>query len=113
MKKILSKVMSVILVLVMCVSMLSVTAFAVGQNSAIQIVEQGGKVYYLAEPQEGEVAGEDNFDVWTSKTIAGTENEDEFEITLQVGTTMKAVPNDVAVVLVVDGSGSMMMDKNG
>ena len=108
-----TRMISLMLTLVMCFSMLNITAFAVGQSSAIQIVEQGGKVYYFAEPQEGEVAGEDNFDVWTSKTIAGTENEDEFEITLQVGTTMKAVPNDVAVVLVVDVSGSMMMDKNG
>ena len=69
-----TRMISLMLTLVMCFSMLNITAFAVGQSSAIQIVEQGGKVYYLAEPQEGEVAGEDNFDVWTSKTIAGSAN---------------------------------------
>ena len=113
MKKMFSRMMSLILTLVMCFSMLNITAFAVGQSSAIQIVEQGGKVYYLAEHQEGEVAGEDNFDLWTSKTIAGTENEDEFEVTLQVGTTVKAVSSNSAVVLLMDASGSMMNDETG
>ena len=107
------RVMALVLTLVMCFSMLNITAFAVGQSSAIQIVEQGGKVYYLAEPQEGEVAGEDNFDLWTSKTIAGTENENEFEVTLQVGTTVKAVSSNSAVVLLMDASGSMMNDETG
>ena len=108
-----TRVMALVLTLVMCFSTLNITTFAVEQSSAIQIVEQGGKVYYLAEPQEGEVAGEDNFDLWTSKTIAGTENENEFEVTLQVGTTMKAIPNDAAVVLVMDTSGSMLKDATG
>ena len=112
MKK-LQKLFAMLLAVCMVMSMLSVSAFAAEKTSAIQIVEDGGRVYYLADPQEGEVAGPTNFDVWTSKTIAGTPNEDEFEVTLQVGTTMKAIPNDVAVVLVMDTSGSMMMDKNG
>ena len=94
----------------MVMNLLSFNTLAVENSSEIQIVERGGKEYYL---ENGEQAGPDNFDVWTSKTIEGTENEDEFEITLQVGTTMKAVPNDVAVVLAVDTSGSMMCDENG
>jgi len=99
----------------MVMSLLSVNAFAEEpvRTSDIQIVEDGSKVYYLANLEEGEVAGADNFDVWTSKTIAGTENEDEFEVTLQVGTTIKPVPNDIAVVLVMDVSGSMMNDEDG
>ena len=76
-------------------------------------MKQGGKIYYLADPQEGAVAGEDNFDVWTSKTITGTPNEDEFEVTLQVGTTVKAVSSNSAVVLLMDASGSMMADETG
>ena len=109
------KMMAMLLTVCMVMSMLSVNAFAEEsvKTSDIQIVEDGGKVYYLADPGEDEAATADNFDVWTSKTIAGTENEDEFEVTLQVGTTMKAIPNDVAVVLVVDTSCSMMVDENG
>ena len=112
MKK-LQKLFATLLAVCMVMSMLSVNAFAAEKTSAIQIVEDGGMVYYLADPQEGEVAGPTNFDVWTSKTIAGTSNEDEFVVTLQVGTTMKAIPNDVAVVLVMDASGSMMSDAAG
>ena len=97
----------------MIMNTLSFNTLAVEKDSSIQIVENGGKIYYLAEPQEGEVASATNFDIWTNKTIAGTENEDEFEITLQVGTTVKAVPNDVAVMLVMDVSGSMMNDEDG
>ncbi|MBQ2002469.1 MAG: hypothetical protein II240_04140, partial [Bacteroidaceae bacterium] len=113
MRKKLKRLLAMVMVVSMTMSLLSGMASAAEKTSDIQIVEQGGKIYYLADPQEGDVAGEDNFDVWTSKTIAGTENEDEFEVTLQVGTTMKAIPNDVAVVLVMDTSGSMMWDENG
>ena len=81
-----------------------------GINSDVQIVQTGEKIYYLAS---GEEASADNFDVWTSKTIAGTDKEDEFEITLQVGSTVKAVPDDVAVVLVMDVSGSMNQNAYG
>ena len=97
----------------MVMNTLSFNTLAVENNSSIQIIENGGKIYYLADPQNGEIASAENFDVWTSKTIAGTENEDEFEVTLQVGTTVKAVPNDVAVMLVMDVSGSMMNDEDG
>lgn len=79
-------------------------------SSDVQIVQTGEKIYYLASEEE---ACADNFDVWTSKTIAGTENEDEFEITLQVGSTVKAVPDDVAVLLVMDVSGSMNQNADG
>ena len=115
MRKKLKRLLAMVMVVSMTMSLLSGMASAAEETSDIktsdiQIVKQGGKVYYLAN---GENASSENFDVWTSKTIAGTENEDEFEVTLQVGTTMKAIPNDVAVVLVMDASGSMMMDKNG
>ena len=113
MRKKLKRLLAMAMVVSMTMSLLSGMASAAEKTSDIQIVEQGGKIYYLADPQEGDVAGEDNFDVWTSKTITGTPNEDEFEVTLQVGTTMKAIPNDVAVVLVMDASSSMMTDKDG
>jgi len=112
MKKV-RRILSVLLMISILVGMLSIGTAAAEKNSSIQIIEQGGKQYYLSDPAEGEIAGANNFDVWTSKTIAGTENEDEFEVTLQVGTTMKAIPNDVAVVLVMDVSGSMMNDETG
>lgn len=117
MKKRFRKTVALMIVFSMCLSLMGGAAYAgeslSGKTSDIQIVQQGGKQYYLADPQEGDVAGPENFDVWTSKTIAGTENEDEFEVTLQVGSTVKAVPNDVAVVLVMDVSGSMMNDETG
>ncbi len=101
----------------MCISMIGGVAYGgeilPGMSSDIQIVQQGARQYYLADSQDGEVAGPENFDVWTQKTIAGTENEDEFEVTLQVGSTVKAIPNDAAVVLVMDVSGSMMNDETG
>lgn len=77
----LQKIFAMLLTVSMVMSLLNVTAFAeeVGKSSDIQIVEDGGKMYYLAS---GEKAGPENFDVWTSKTIAGTDKEDEFEITL-------------------------------
>ena len=112
MKK-MKKMFALLLAAGIVMSSLSVSASSGNDISNIQVVEQGGKTYYLADPEEGEAADETNFDVWTSKTIAGTEKEDEFEITLQVGTTMKAVPNDVAVVLVMDTSCSMMVDADG
>ena len=111
--KITKRVLTLLLTLSLTAGLLGNAALAADMSSDRQIVKQGDRVYYLSDPKEGEVAGENNFDVWTSKTIAGTENEDEFEVTLQVGTTIKPVPNDVAVVLVMDASGSMMMDKTG
>lgn len=113
MRKKAKKIFASLLAGSMVMNVLSFNTLAVENTSDIQIVDQGGKMYYLADPAEGEIASAENFDVWTSKTIAGTGNEDEFEITLQVGTTMKAVPNDVAVVLVMDASGSMMRDEDG
>jgi hypothetical protein len=73
---VMKKMMAMLLTVCMVMSMLSVNAFAAEEPSAIQIVEDGGKMYYLANPQDGEVASAENFDVWTSKTIAGTPNED-------------------------------------
>ena len=86
MKK-LRKLLAMLLAVCMAMSLLSVSAFAEeeGTASEIQIVKNGERQYYLAS---GEPADDKNFDVWTSKTIAGTANEDEFEVTLQVGTTM-------------------------
>ena len=104
------KALAVLLISCMTMNMLSISVFAADKTSTDQIVANGEKTYYLADGGEADAG---NFDVWTEKTIAGTENEDEFEITLQVGTTIKPVPNDVAVVLVMDASGSMMMDKDG
>ena len=49
MKK-LQKMFAMLLAISMIMSVLSVNAFAAEKTSAIQIVEDGGKVYYLSDP---------------------------------------------------------------
>ena len=81
-----------------------------------QIDKFGDAIYYDAEGDTYSV-NEDNFVVSTSKTIAATETENEFEITLKVETTEKVDENvlspDVAVVLVMDISSSMKWTPEG
>ena len=110
--KTMKRILAALLMVCVMMSFMSFGICAEGEDktSDVQVVHNGEKQYYLAS---GEPADTNHYDVWTSKTIAGTEKEDEFEVTLQVGTTMKAIPNDVAVVLVMDVSGSMMNDETG
>lgn len=118
MAKNMKKVISVILTFCMLIGLTGATAMAEGAtakantdpDSKSQIVEEGGKLYYLAN---GEEASADDYDVWTSKTIKETGIENEFEVTLQVGSTRKAEAEDVAVVLVMDASSSMLKNKTG
>jgi tricorn protease-like protein len=81
--------------------------------SVVQIDKTGGIKYYNADGGilNGENVENDNWAVSVSKTIEGTAVENEFEITLQVQTTVDvdkiAIAPDAAVVLVIDISGSM------
>ena len=108
--------LSLLLALVMCLSLVNISAFAAGgsHTSGEQIVKEGGTVYYDVNGQEHTTGtlGEDGIVVEMSKTVAETDTENEFEITLQVKTTQKlteipASTPDAAVVLVIDVSNSM------
>lgn len=108
--------LSLLLALVMCLSLVNISAFATGssQDSEQQIVSAGGTVYYDVNGQQHTTGtlGEEDIVVEMSKTVAKTDTENEFEITLQVKTTQKlteipASTPDAAVVLVLDVSNSM------
>lgn len=104
--------LALLMVLIIVLSMVPAAALAAAapddQNAKNQVVEPGDVLYYDAS---GGIAGEGNFVVSASKTIEQLENENEFEITLQVQTTVNVseleVSPDAAVVLVIDISGSM------
>lgn len=108
MKRAFGKIICVVLMFAMCFSM-CLPALA-DQAHPTQIVVDGGKLYYLAS---GEPADANNYDVWTNKFIEETGVENEFNVTLQVGTTKKAINEDIAVILVMDVSSSMLKDING
>ena len=85
-------------------------------GSAQQIKNKGGTTYYdkngnlVTTP--GAELGKDNVVVEMSKTIQGTDTENEFEVTLNVKTSqdikeLSSVNPDAAVVLVIDVSNSM------
>ncbi|MCL1794624.1 MAG: Cna B-type domain-containing protein [Oscillospiraceae bacterium] len=81
--------------------------------SGVQIAGQGAWTYYDGDGKS--TADENNFVVATNKTIEGTEEENVFDITLQVKTTVETqnieVSPDAAVVLVIDISNSMAGSK--
>lgn len=107
--------LSLLLALVMCLSLVNISAFATGssQDSEQQIVSVGGKTWYTGEGDSQVSATEepDTYDVSVSKTIEGTETENRFKITLEVTTKQQLdelkVSADAAVVLVIDVSNSM------
>ena len=85
-------------------------------GSAQQIKDEGGTTYYdkngdlVTTP--GAELGKDDVVVEMSKTIQGTDTENEFDVTLQVKTNQKVTEistesPDAAVVLVLDVSNSM------
>jgi len=96
-----------VLVMAICMGMLPVTALAA---SSSQIVFGGGAQYYDALGNAVTKDSENHF-VTVSKTISGTEKENEFDITLSVDTKEqtenKQVVKDSAVVLSVDLSSTM------
>ena len=83
-------------------------------GSARQIQDKGGTTYYKADGTKAEsgTLGKDGVVVEMSKTIQGTNTENEFDVTLQVKTNQKVTEistesPDAAVVLVLDVSNSM------
>lgn len=83
---------------------------------AQQIKDAGGTTYYDKNgnlvTDSGAELGKDNVVVEMSKTIQGTDTENEFDVTLQVKTNQKVTEistesPDAAVVLVLDVSNSM------
>ena len=85
-------------------------------GSAQQIKDAGGTTYYDKNgnlvTDSGAELGKDNVVVEMSKTIQGTNTENEFDVTLQVKTNQKVTEistesPDAAVVLVLDVSNSM------
>ena len=101
--------LSFFLALVMCISLVQITAFAAGETSEQQIVKNGTETYWDANQNKVEETGD-----WITsvkKTIEGTETENKFKITLDVKTTFNTqtvqVASDTDVVLVIDVSGSM------
>ena len=78
-------------------------------GSAQQIENEGGTTYYKADGTKAEsgTLGENGVVVEMSKTIEGTNTENEFDVTLQVKTNQKVTEistesPDAAVVLVLD-----------
>ncbi len=104
------RALSLLMALVMSLSLVQITAFAVETGSEDQIMPG----YY-----EVDANGNIRKDVTTtnpsrteggytlSKTIAATSVENQFNITLQVVTQQTVKTNDAAVQLVIDTSGSM------
>lgn len=105
-----NKLIALLMALVMVASMMSVAA---AETSATQIVNAGATVYYDdAGNKTDDVLGQGNSVVEMTKTVAGTANENEFEVTLQVKTTqdvriISSDTPDAAVMLVLDLSNSM------
>ena len=105
---------SLFMALVMSLSLVQITAFAAETGSEDQIMPR----YYLVDAK-GNIQTENGLDVTTtnpsrteggytlSKTIAATNVENQFNITLQVVTQQTVKTNDAAVQLVIDTSGSM------
>lgn len=114
------RLLSLAMALSLMLGMLPSAAFAFGESSNDQIMQTplGDHLYYISEndavtdkttetAQNTTTGG----NVKVSKTIAGTENENEFMVTLEVQTKQKLNETvsspDAAVVLVLDRSGSM------
>ena len=87
--------LSFFLALVMCISLVQITAFAAGKTSEQQIEYAGGSVYYkkdgTQDTSNDAKLGKNDVVVELSKTLEGTEKENEFIVTLQVKTNQKLV----------------------
>lgn len=102
--------LSLLLALVMCLSLVNISAFAAGGGSSDQILADG---YFTvdADNQATQVEGvippvtQDGYTV--SKTIEGTSQENVFDITLKVETQQTVQTNDAAVMIIIDTSNSM------
>ena len=109
------RALSLLMALVMSLSLVQITAFAVETGSKDQIMPG----YYKVDANGNIQKDENGRDVTTtnpsrteggytlSKTIEATSVENQFNITLQVVTQQTVKTNDAAVQLVIDTSGSM------
>ena len=115
------KLLALLLAVVMILSLVPLVALAThgdGEDdhatNECQIDAYGGVNYFDAD---GDEASEEDFLVSISKTIAPTDTENEFIITLEVKTTQEVIENiippDVATVLVIDISSSMKWTVDG
>ena len=108
--------LAMLLALIMCLSTLPIGVFATERSSSEQIMSG----YYVPDDTSKTVTTDttttaerstEGENVKVSKTIEGTENENEFLVTLEVQTKQKLSETvsspDAAVVLVLDRSGSM------
>ena len=110
MKKMFHKITSMLLVFGMAMGFAApVFAESGSAEARSQIVSPGGVAYYAAD---GSAATADDHAVALSKTIEATDQENIFDITLSVDTSLEKDTNitascDSAVVLTIDMSGSM------
>lgn len=114
--KLFSRFAALALALALCLSILPAAVAEETPASAVQIPtgEVGGTVFYndKGDKVEGATALGGDAVVEMTKTVAGTNTENEFEITLQVKTTSRIdeigpVSQDAAVLLIIDLSSSM------
>lgn len=104
------RILSILIVLAMAFTMLPTSVFAaeIPDNTYNPVVNAGGTNYYDTAGKESE-SGKEIVNI--SKTAESTGVENEFEITLEVRTTVNieeiSVTEDTATVLVMDVSGSM------
>lgn len=96
--------LSLLLALVMCLSLVNISAFAAGYEDQVMdgyfVVGSDG----VTETTENATNSDQGYTV--SKTIDQT-GENAFDITLKVETQQTVQTNDAAVILVIDVSGSM------
>ena len=114
------RLLAILMVLSMALSILPMSAVAApaddgnGTGKENQIVDKGGTVYYNKEgnPVSNATGLDDEAVVKMTKTVEQAEEENTFEVTLQVQTNQKVTElksenPDAAVVLVLDTSASM------
>ena len=109
------RALSLLMALVMSLSLVQITAFAAETGSEDQImpgyyeVDANGNIRKDVNGRDVTTANPSRTEggYTLSKTIAATEVENQFNITLQVVTQQTVKTNDAAVQLVIDTSGSM------
>lgn len=109
------RALSLLMALVMSLSLVQITAFAAETGSKDQImpgyyeVDANGNIWKDANGRDVTTTNPSRTEggYTLSKTIAATEVENQFNITLQVVTQQTVKTNDAAVQLVIDTSGSM------
>ena len=100
------RALSLLMALVMSLSLVQITAFAVETDQSKQVTNPGDTVYYKADGTEG---SENDWAVKLSRTLTETSTENLFNVDLEVTTKDNTVSADAeaAAVLVIDTSGSM------